>query len=813
MKKLKINNVKEKVLISLVIIIAVFGLFGWSTGKLIFAQISVLYIPIAPSTALSFLIIGIILLLFLKNTIRRTFKFIYRFLLIGVIIFSGMVIFDWIFNPSWDIESIFMKNPDAFGEVVTGRMSPLTALLFILEGYAIFLFSLQKSKAFKNIFGFLIAISFIISSVLLIGYLYNTPLLYGGNTIPVALPTAVCFWLISINLLIIINFNFWPFSILIGKTTEQRLTKAFLPLILFLLIFNSYLNSNVFIHFQNPALLSAIVLIIAILLTGIIIVYISKSLGSSLEKAQQAIMETEHRFNKAITHAPFPIMIHSDGEVIQLSDSWTQITGYTIEDIPTITEWSRKAYGEDAVPSRDFITKLYEIDAVQYNGEWKIQISDGSERIWEFITSPIGKLQNGRNVVSSMAVDITDRKKNEAILKEKNKELYVALEKAEESDRLKSAFLANMSHEIRTPMNGILGFSSLLKEPNLSSKKQQNYIKIIESSGNRMLNIINDIIDISKIEVGLVTLNIKESSINKQIEYIYNFFKNEVEAKGLKLSFKNTLPSKKAIIKTDREKVFAILTNLVKNALKYTNEGFIEVGYNLANIEDAQFLKLFVKDTGIGIPIDKHKTIFERFIQADIEDKMALQGAGLGLAISKAYVELLGGKIWVESEEGVGSTFYFTLPYSVETEEKTSIKKTASVDGEEKMVNTEVLGIKVLIAEDDEASEIFLTIIASMFSKQINKARTGAETIEFCRNNPDIDLILMDVQIPEMNGYEATRQIRMFNKNVVIIAQTAFGLTGDRVKALEAGCNDYISKPIEKEKILALIQKYFKKEL
>ncbi|HEY3389892.1 MAG TPA: histidine kinase dimerization/phospho-acceptor domain-containing protein, partial [Prolixibacteraceae bacterium] len=210
--------------------------------------------------------------------------------------------------------------------------------------------------------------------------------------------------------------------------------------------------------------------------------------------------------------------------------------------------------------------------------------------------------------------------------------------KAEESDRLKSAFLANMSHEIRTPMNGILGFAELLKEPKLNGKDQQEYIRIIGKSGNRLLNIINDIIDISKIEAGQVEVNIEKSNINEQIDYIYTFFQQEIEKKGLQFSFSNALSSKESIINTDREKIYAILTNLVKNAIKYTNTGSIEFGYNLLENNGSASLQFFVKDTGMGIPKERQKAIFERFIQADISDKMALQGAGLGLSISKAYV-------------------------------------------------------------------------------------------------------------------------------------------------------------------------------
>jgi hypothetical protein len=398
---------------------------------------------------------------------------------------------------------------------------------------------------------------------------------------------------------------------------------------------------------------------------------------------------------------------------------------------------------------------------------------------------------------------VLDANKNlERTVEERTKELLKAKEQAEESDRLKSAFLANMSHEIRTPMNGILGFAELLKEPGLTGEEQQNYIRIIQKSGARMLNIINDIVDISRIEAGLMKLEIQESNVNEQIEYIYTFFKPEVETKGMKLSINIPLPAKEAILKTDREKVYAILTNLVKNAIKYSNEGTIEIGY----IKKDTSLEFYVKDTGIGIPNDRQDAIFERFIQADIPDQFTQQGAGLGLSITKAYLEMLGGKIWVKSQKGIGSTFYFTLPYNAAPTKETSVQQIVPSEKIDKFRK-----LKILIAEDDKVSEMLMDLTIKMFGREILKASTGLKAIEACKKNPDIDLVMMDIRMPDMGGYEATRQIREFNKEVVIIAQTAYGLSGDCEKAIEAGCNDYISKPINKAELLLLIQKYFGK--
>ena len=410
--------------------------------------------------------------------------------------------------------------------------------------------------------------------------------------------------------------------------------------------------------------------------------------------------------------------------------------------------------------------------------------------------------------VLSIVRDITDRKKSE-------NELSIAKEHAEQSDRLKSAFLANMSHEIRTPMNGILGFAELLKEADLSGEEQQDYIDIIQKSGARMLNIINDIVDISKIESGQMEVSVSETNINKQIDFIYTFFKPEVEKKGIKFSYNTPLHDKEATLTTDREKIYAIFTNLVKNAVKFTNTGSIEFGYfhglvcrdKACLVSTTPTIVFYVKDTGIGIPKDRQKAIFERFIQADIDDKRAFQGAGLGLSITKAYIELLGGKIWLESEPDKGSTFYFTIPYYTEKPVKPITANLIS-DQDNKSV---IKKLKILVAEDDETSEILITTVIKAFGKEFLNVKTGVQAVETCSKNPDIDLILMDIQMPVMNGYEATRQIRQFNKDVIIIAQTAYGLTGDREKAIAAGCNDYISKPIRKDDLIGVIKKHFNK--
>jgi CheY-like chemotaxis protein len=327
-----------------------------------------------------------------------------------------------------------------------------------------------------------------------------------------------------------------------------------------------------------------------------------------------------------------------------------------------------------------------------------------------------------------------------------------------------------------------------------------------------MLNIINDIITISKVESGQMKIALSPTNINELIEYIYTFFKPEAEQKGIQLLFKKSLPAKEALLNTDKEKLYAILTNLVKNAIKYSDSGTIEIGYTYRTdkaclVSTPNELEFFVRDTGIGIPKDRQEAIFDRFVQADIADKRAFQGAGLGLSISKAYVEMLGGKIRVDSKEGKGSVFYFTLPCNFDQQGK-SVPKNIGLD-EAYQGDSKSSGLKILIAEDDEISGMLLAMGIKNFGKEVLKARTGVEAVETCLNHPDIDLVLMDIKMPEMDGYEATRQIRQFNNDVVIIAQTAYALSGDREKAIAVGCNDYIAKPFGSATLQAIMRKHF----
>lgn len=518
-------------------------------------------------------------------------------------------------------------------------------------------------------------------------------------------------------------------------------------------------------------------------------------------EAEKALLQSEENFRQSISESPLGIrIVDIKGDTVYANKAFLKIYEFSsLEEFvktPARERYTPESYlqhlerKEIRQNGRDVLE--YELGIVRKNNEVRYVKILRNEVLWD-----------GKRHYQVINQDITEQRKLTI-------DLIAAKEKAEESDRLKSAFLANMSHEIRTPMNGILGFSSLLSEPGLDGEDRSKYIGIIQKSSVRMLNILNEIMDISKIESGLMEVNLKETNINEQIESTFQLLNPDAQLKNIRFSIHTPLPFGKAWVLTDKEKLYSILTNLVKNAIKYTDEGSIEFGYDVVekiHVEKIHefSLQFYVKDTGIGIPLGRQEAIFERFVQADIADVQARQGSGLGLTIAKAYVEMLEGTIRVESAPGEGSTFYFTLPYKQEPQE---VKQPQKDNPDQAEVNA-VKKLNILIVEDDVTSGKLLSAYANDISRHQYLVQSGDEAIEVMLKHPDIDLVLMDIRLPGISGLDTTRKIREFNREVIIIAQTAFGMTGDREQSIDAGCNDWISKPISKPKFFELLMKYF----
>ncbi len=379
------------------------------------------------------------------------------------------------------------------------------------------------------------------------------------------------------------------------------------------------------------------------------------------------------------------------------------------------------------------------------------------------------------------------------------KQYFNAKKKAEESDRLKSAFLANMSHEIRTPMNGILGFSQLLKAKSYPPEKESLFLTQIINNSKQLLTLINDIIDISKIEAHQLKINETEINLNVVVDELFNLFDKERNEELKLISYKG-LKEEESNVVTDPDRLKQVMNNLLSNALKFTESGSVTFGYEK---KDNNTLLFYVKDTGIGISMEQQNIIFDRFKQAEDGTTKKFSGTGLGLAISKELIELMGGNIWVTSQIMKGSEFAFTIPFK-----QGRNTQTQSVENSHPTVYN-WSDKTILVVEDHEANYLFLQTCLEETGCTVIRAADGKAAIEKGLNSEAIDLILMDIQLPIIDGITATKEIKKHKRELPIIAQTAYAMQGDKEKTIDAGCNDYIEKPIEPQKLLKIISEFF----
>jgi PAS domain S-box-containing protein len=428
----------------------------------------------------------------------------------------------------------------------------------------------------------------------------------------------------------------------------------------------------------------------------------------------------------------------------------------------------------------------------------------------ESIMAIIKDITDYKNILHELTLhkehfeELVDQRTKE--LAETNNMLLAAKEKAETSDKLKSAFLSNMSHEIRTPMNAIIGFSQLLREPDLPRQTVMNYLDIVTAKGNLLMNIINDIIDISRVEAGEMEINKSSFSVNDMLDELFatfNKLKESVNKSHLDLRVIKPEGDQQFLIFTDPYRLKQILSNLLDNAIKFTHHGFIQVGYSFTGEGKNKKIKFYVRDSGIGILPENKDIIFNRFRQVDESHTREFGGTGLGLTISKKLTMLLGGELEVDSVFGQGSMFYLSIPYKSVTNKEKGIKKVQSLirdfNWKEKTI---------LIVEDNYSSYLLLKYYLMNTGAQILHTISGKDAIEICKSNPHIDVVLMDIQLPDLSGYETTMIIKKHRSDLPVIAQTAYAMAGDYDKSKDAGCDDYIAKPFGKDKLLAVLNEY-----
>lgn len=384
----------------------------------------------------------------------------------------------------------------------------------------------------------------------------------------------------------------------------------------------------------------------------------------------------------------------------------------------------------------------------------------------------------------------------------KTKELEIAKNKAEESDKLKSAFLMNLSHEIRTPMNAVLGFSDLLSNSQLSDKERNEYIKVIQQSGKNLLEIIDDLVEMSKIDSQLIKPNLQPFDLDEFIQQIFLSYEKLYSNEKVAFKLVKTEKSIKKQIISDKVKLGEVVTNLLNNSYKFTEEGFVILDYEVD--EKSNKINFSVKDSGIGIPKAFQENIFKRFSKINAKGISANEGLGLGLAISKAYVDMLGGKINFTSQEGVGSTFFVSIPLNYANENETKKEIVPEIKVTTNLGKEEV----ILVAEDDNINFLLIENILKSYNFKIIRAKDGVEAVEFCKTNQEIDLVLMDIKMPNLDGYEAFTEIRKINPTIPIIAQTSYSFEEELDKIKKLGFNNFISKPIQKQKLLELIKVY-----
>jgi PAS domain S-box-containing protein len=511
---------------------------------------------------------------------------------------------------------------------------------------------------------------------------------------------------------------------------------------------------------------------------------------SSRLRAEKLLIESEARFRDILMSSNDWVWeIDMNGKYCYASEAIEIILGYTNEEVTGKSPFDFMPDDEKEKVGSVFSEITGSKGVIKYLENWNLH--KNGHRIC-LLTNGFPIFDDDGNLTGYRGVDkdITERKRLTT-------DLIEAKQRAEASNKLKTAFLNNISHEVRTPLNGILGFSEFVLQPDIQQEEKELYLEILNESSERLVNTITNYMDMSLIVSGNMSVKSKNINIAAVLDTVYK--KSSPKCSKKNLDFIKQVPSDLKIqIITDDVLLEKALDHLVDNAVKFTDKGRITLG--IRNSENE--IELFVQDTGSGIDQEIQSSVFQIFMQEDLADTRGYEGSGLGLSITKGLIELMGGKIRMESEKGKGSAFFLTLPLV-----KNKSKEIMSPDKTKSIINKSDSAV-ILIAEDDESNSSLLITVLKRASLKHLVAFNGAEAVELCRTHPEITLVIMDIKMPVMDGFSATRKIKEFRKDLPIIGVTAYAMTGDRDRALEAGCDDYLAKPVKSDQLIALIHSY-----
>lgn len=505
-----------------------------------------------------------------------------------------------------------------------------------------------------------------------------------------------------------------------------------------------------------------------------------------INKLYTQLQEKQKLLDNILDSVPAFIGLVSDNIILFANDHAALMTGYNMDEI-TGRNFSFLFADEDEYLNVNKIlsTYLVEQNTSTVNTHWRMK----NGVLLDVMITATNLELSGSNSFSFVAFDITSQRIYE-------EELIAAKEKSEVAERLKSVFLCNISHELRTPANGIIGFAELLKNCKEEEKREQ-FIQIIINSSKQLVKIVSDLVDVSKIEIGEIDLFSNIVELPKLMNELFEYFKNYMSTRSktqVELIFEPLDNLLEEPVITDETKLKLIMQNLLSNAVKFTDNGQIRFGCR----KHENHLEFFVSDTGIGIAEEEKELIFEAFRQVEMTSKRLYGGNGLGLAIAKGYVKAMGGTIWVETKKDVGSTFSFTIPYNIKETVIINVDNEALFKWEDK---------HILLVEDDVTSAMLIQALLEDVPVKITHVVTGIEAVKTCKKDESIDLVLMDMRLPEMDGFEATRLIKQFKPELPIIAQTAHAFSEDKGKCMAAGCDNYLTKPMQQDELIGAILK------